>query len=238
MSLKLFRVTEFAESAFFSPQAQRGAVHPAVVALVASVWLASVGNMALWQTLSSGIAPLPEPGSTKLLTGLALGVLAVAAMLVPVSLLCWRWTLKPGITLLLFAAALGTCLLWLQHRAGNPLAIGTDQVTQLLLGPQRQWSRFLNWECGMTLLLVALLPSLLLWRTPVRRIPPGQHVLMNAIFLIAAYALITGATAIKTPMFADVLQKHLHNPSAINPINTLVAAGRLASKQIALPAQQ
>ncbi len=223
MSLQLFRVTEFAESVFFSPQAQRRSVHPAVILLGYALWLAIIGNLALWQSLkASGLATL-----------FTAGLLITTATLMVLAALCWRGTLKLVITLLLFAAALGTCLVWFQQQP-----VDSATLARLVMGPQRGWGKFLNWESALTVLLVALLPAMVLWRVPVKRIAPARHLLMNALFLVAAYALYTGASGLNDPQTSAVLQKHLQDPSTVNPVNTLVAAGRLVSKQIPLPAQQ
>ena len=242
MSLKLFRVTEFAESVFFTPQSQRHAMHPAGVALVAAIWLATVGNLALWQSLwQTLVLALPFgmdalPGQARsVVTLIALPVLLLAVALVPVTLVCWRWTLKPGITLLLFAAALGTCILWQQQATGATAGVTTALLSQLVLGPDRNLGRFFNWECALTVLLVAVLPALLLWRTRVLRVSPARNLLTIAILLVASYALWTGATAIKDTDFQEIMQKHRHDPSGINPINTLLAVGQLVSKKVSLP---
>ena len=233
MSLKLFRVTEFAESVFFTPESQRRAVHPATVVLLAALWLASVGNLALWQSLwQTLLLSLPQgldagPGQGSPASLLALPVLLLAVMLVPVTLVSWRWTLKIGITVLLFAAAFGTCVLWQQQATGATAGVTPALLTQLVLGPDRNLGRFFNWECALTVLLVAVLPTLLLWRIAVRRISLARSILINAIFLIASYAAWTGATAIKDADFQEIVQKHRLDPSGVNPVNTLLAVGQL-----------
>ena len=241
MSLKLFRVTEFAESVFFTPESQRHAVHPATIALLTALWLSSVGNLALWQSLWQtlllslplGMDGMPGQGGPASL--LALPVLVLAVVLVPVTLVCWRWTLKMGITLLLFATALGTCVLWQQQQTGAAAGINSAMLAQLVLGPNRNLGQFFTWACAVTVLLVAVLPAVLLWRVHVRRISFARNLLMNAILLLASYAVWTGATALKDPDFQEILQKYRLDPSSINPVNILCAAGELKSKKIALP---
>lgn len=223
MSLQLFRVTEFAESVFFSPQAQRRSIHPAIILPGSALWLTVIGNLALWQALKSS-----DPDIV-----LTLGLLIFSATLMILAVLCWRSTLKGVVTLMLFAAALGTCLVWFQQQP-----VDSATLTRLVLGPQRGWGKFVTWESTLTLLLVALLPAIVLWRVPIKRIAPGRRLAMNALFLIASYALFMWAISSKDPQTLAVVQKHLQDPASINPINTLVAVARLVSKQITLPAQQ
>lgn len=241
MSLKLFRVTEFAESVFFTPESQRHAVHPAAVVLLTALWLASAGNLALWQSLEQTLL-LALPQSLGTIAGqgntaslLVLPMLLLAVSVVLVTLVCWRWTLKPGITLLLFATAFGTCVLWQQQAIGAALGVTPALLSKLVLGPDRNLGRFLNWECAVTVLLVAVLPALLLWRVRVRRISFTRTLVVNALFLIASYAVWTGATALKDPDFQEIMQKHRLDPSNINPVNTLLAVGDWVSKKVALP---
>ena len=233
MSLKLFRVTEFAESVLFTPEAQRNAVHPATIVVVTALWLASVGNLALWQSLwQTLVLSLPQGLDAGLGQGspaslLALPVLLLAVMLVPVTVVCWRWTLKPGITVLLFASAVGTCVLWQQQATGATAGVTPALLTQLMLGPDRTLGQFFNWECALTVLLVAVLPTVLLWRIAIRRISLARNILINAIFLIAFYSIWTLATALKDPDFQEIVQKHRLDPSFINPVNTVLAVGQL-----------
>ncbi|HRL66397.1 MAG TPA: phosphoethanolamine transferase, partial [Ottowia sp.] len=79
-------------------------ISPFGAALLAALWIAGIGNLALWRSM----ADLPEVANAR---GLAFGIgfgVAIAAIHVALfSLLAWRWTLKPVITLFLLAAAGG-----------------------------------------------------------------------------------------------------------------------------------
>ena len=63
---------------------------PFVAALLAALWIAGIGNLALWRSM----ADLPEVANAR---GLAFGIgfgVAIAAIHVALfSLLAWRWTL-------------------------------------------------------------------------------------------------------------------------------------------------
>lgn len=48
-SLKLFRTTEFALSSFFSPERERAALRPFWAIVLASIWIATLCNLALWR---------------------------------------------------------------------------------------------------------------------------------------------------------------------------------------------
>ena len=51
MALKLFRDTEFASSSLTSHKREELAMHPLGLVALASVWMAVLGNLTLWQTL-------------------------------------------------------------------------------------------------------------------------------------------------------------------------------------------
>ena len=98
MSLKLFHSTSFALSSFFVPEERHRSVSPAWVVILASLWLASTGNLALWRAL----AALPELGNTRgVLFAVGLGLVIAASCGVLLSLLAWRWLLKPVVILCL-----------------------------------------------------------------------------------------------------------------------------------------
>jgi lipid A ethanolaminephosphotransferase len=72
--------------------------------VLAALWVASIGNLALWR----GLAALPELGNARgLLFGLAFALMIGAVHVALSSLLAWRWTLKPMLTVVLLAAAAG-----------------------------------------------------------------------------------------------------------------------------------
>lgn len=119
MALKLFHITEFAESTQLSPETQREALHPFSIVLLSSIWLTLVCNLPLWREF----AQLPDvtPGRWWLAAAWALMmVLGLSALLSP---LCWRRTLRPALTLLLMLAAVNTHLMMTQGTFVNPNAL-------------------------------------------------------------------------------------------------------------------
>ncbi|MGH8859374.1 MAG: phosphoethanolamine transferase, partial [Polaromonas sp.] len=72
--------------------------------VLASLWIATVCNMALWREL----ARLPGLNTGQAVTiSVVLSLVIALASAALLSLLAWRWTLKPAITLFLLSAALG-----------------------------------------------------------------------------------------------------------------------------------
>ena len=185
-SVKLFHVTEFAESLFQSPLAHRTALHPLVMLLLVALWLATAGHWPLWQTLLMHT----EAGAVRPAMALAVFAHLFLGALIWLALTCWRWTFKPAITLLLVWAALGSCAMWLLRAAGEAMSVSPVGLMQFLLKSEN-WSRLLSLPCLLTLVAVFLIPALLIWRTPIRRIPLMVSVASNGLLLVASFGLLT-----------------------------------------------
>lgn len=185
-NVKLFRVTEFAESVFQSPLAHRTSPHPLWVMLGVALWIGTVGHWPLWHTMLLQT----DPGTASPAMTLVLAAQLTLGALLWLSLFGWRWSLKTAITVLLFWAALGACAMWLQRTAGEAVALSPGQLMQFLFKSDN-WARLQSWQCVATLLGVAVVPALLVWRGRIRRIPLLQRWLMVALLLAGCYALLT-----------------------------------------------
>jgi lipid A ethanolaminephosphotransferase len=174
MGLKLFHITEYAESMFLSPESQREAIHPWVVLLVSGLWLTLVGNWGLWRAL----VKLPEFSTASpwgLLITLALMVMCVIGLLLAV--MNWHFTLKPALTLVLLLAAFNTHLLMTQNGfLDSPLIQRMAQDPQAVLRSLRSWSLF------FTVIVLGVAPSIWLWRTSIRRVSFMPNLVQRACF--------------------------------------------------------
>lgn len=213
MSLKLFRSTEFAESSLFSPSVQRIAIHPFWVAGLASAWLVTACNLVLWRELLR----LPETDSAQgLWFGLRLGIAIFAVLCALLSLIAWRWSFKPGITVLLVMAALGTHLM-LTHG----IVIDTTVFGQIFQSRDRTIQIIFSGSFVITLLVLAVLPAVWLWRTPVRRFPEWHSLFQNALFFVTSCMVLAAISLMSTPDFWQLIRDHAPLRQMINPLNTL-----------------
>lgn len=184
MALKLFRSTGY--SSILAPGETHLARHPAWLALAVSLWAGFACNVLLWRA----VAALPD--SAALPRALLLGAFIAAACGLVLGLLGWRKTLKPAATVLLFAAGLSACAIWGQ---ALPLdSIAEVRVSRLLLP---SWATLLRWQVSLLLVVLAVVPTIWVWNTPVRRVPgPKQlganvkSMLVSAVVLAAAGALL------------------------------------------------
>lgn len=183
--VKLFHVTEFAQSMLQSPQSHRSAIHPLWVTLLVALWIATVGHWPLWQTMLLQT----EPGSIRPALTLLLAAQIGLGALFWLALTGWRWLFKTAITGLLIWTALGCCAMGLQLASGDAVAVSPSTLLRFVSQPVN-WGRMLNGQCLLNVLLIAVVPATLIWRSRIRRIPVTSRIVMNAGLLLASYVLL------------------------------------------------
>lgn len=216
MGLRLFHITEFAQSRL-SPAAQRESRHPAPLLLLASLWVAIVGNLPLWREL----ARLPMDSGPLLWIGLCFGLLTTAVLGIVLSLLNWPGVLRSIITVLLWLVALNTLLLWAGHGAlqlNLQPAVWKAALVQLQALP--------TWQLLLGFGLLAVVPSLWLWQIRVRRVALltrlPQNVLLAVIFAGLLALVWLGARQTLLPL----LQDQPRWLELLSPFNTLLSLRR------------
>jgi lipid A ethanolaminephosphotransferase len=181
MALKLFRST--GHSTLLMPGETRLAPHPGWLILATSVWLGVACNVALWRSLAAA--------GSGLRVALAVAGLLGGGGAMVLSVLGWRRTLKPAITILLFLGALVACGVWTQ---GLPIESLWNQRPRALLPA---WTSLLSWQVPALMAVLALLPAVWAWNAPLRRLAgPVQlranmlGMLLGAAVLVTSYLLI------------------------------------------------
>ncbi len=223
-SLKLFRTTEFALSSFFSPERERAALRPFWVIVVASIWIATVCNLALWQLLGR----LSELDNARgVWFGIGFAVMIFAANSALLSLLAWRWTLKPAITLFLLAGAFGTYFM-----LSYGVVIDTPMMVNALQTNPREVGNLVSWRMLGYVLVLGVLPAVWLWRKPLKRLGLGRQLLSNIIVLIASCVVLVVVTAVLFKDLSSVMRNHSQLRYLINPLNSFYALGDIAAKPL------
>ncbi len=183
MALKLFRSTGY--SSILSPGETRLAMHPGWMVAAVSGWIGLVCNVALWRQMWVW----PDDGA-GLVRAIMLGILVGAVCAVVLSVLGWRKTLKPAATLLIFLAALGASKIW-----GEALPVDAtllDKGLSSLLLPS--WASLLRWQVSALLAALAVVPTVWIWHTRVRRLSGPQQLGVNitGVLLATALAIASG----------------------------------------------
>ena len=79
-------------------------MRPATLVLLVTLWISTIGNVALWRAMAA-LPELADGRGLAFMVAFGVGVAALTAL--PLALLAWRWTLKPVLALFLLAAAGG-----------------------------------------------------------------------------------------------------------------------------------
>ena len=133
---------------------------PLWAVLGASLWMALACNAALWRELDR----LGVFGSAKgWAFGLALLMMVTAALGGLLSLLAWRWTLKPVISVAVVLSALASHFMLSYHVVIDPRMVENVLQTDL-----HEAGALLNLRLGGMLLLLALPPLWLVWAQPLK----------------------------------------------------------------------
>ncbi len=190
-------------------------MRPLWLVVLASLWIATVCNVALWREL----ARLPG------LTGGQVAVISIALVLVIalattalLSLLAWRWTLMPAITVFLLSAAFGAYFMM-----AYGVVIDKTMMINTLQTDVRETRDLLNWRLLATVLVLAVLPLVLLWRQKVRRASAARQLLGNFATLAGACVLLVLVVFLFFQSIASVMRNYTHVRYLINPLNSLRA---------------
>lgn len=193
---------------------------PAWLVVGASVWMASVGNLALWREfarLQLGLG-----------FGIGLGLLICALLSALLFTVAWRWTLKPAIAVLLVATAAGAYFMLSYN-----VLIDTTMLVNVWQTDAREAGDLIGWRFIATLLLLGVAPALWVWRMPVHYGSAPRRLAGNAAGLGLALALLlVGTFALFQPL-STTSRNHKPLRFLVNPVNSLYAAGYLAARPFA-----
>lgn len=189
--------------------------NPLTLAVLAGVWLAVLPNWPLWRSLAS----LPETHSARgWLFVAGFGLMIAAVMTALLAFFAWPRWIKGSITFLLLSAALGA------HFMGSYGAvIDSTMMVTVLQTDAREVRDLLNLRLLFNLFVLALLPLLFVWSTPIRRIGAGRQLGRNLLGVSAA--LVVTATLVFL-LFADLsatMRNHKAIRYLVNPLNSLYA---------------
>ncbi|MBA3058132.1 MAG: phosphoethanolamine--lipid A transferase [Gammaproteobacteria bacterium] len=196
--------------------------HPVWLILAASLWMATAGNAPLWRALSQ-LSVFDSLQGWLFATALAL--IIVAALTGLISLLAWRWTLKPVLGLFLLAAAAGAYFMMSYHVVIDPTMI----VNALQTDP-REVRDLLSAKLFISLLLLWALPMLVVWRWPVVHVGWTRRSLHNLLQTVAAVLALALLVLASFSPLSSTLRNHKELRYLINPLNSAYAAGYLAAR--------
>jgi lipid A ethanolaminephosphotransferase len=202
-------------------------IHPVWLMVFTSIWLASLGNIALWQEL----ARLPEMNDWRAAWfGIAFAVLIAALICMLMSLLCWRWTLKPVMALLLTSAALGTYFM-LSYR----VVIDSSMMVNVLQTDLKESLDLFSWKLVVAVLFLAVLPIVVLWRRPVRQLTVLKTIVGNVQLLLVSCIVAAAAVFPIYQDFASSMRNHIQLRFLVNPLNSFYGLAQVAFQPLQNP---
>ncbi|BDU53342.1 phosphoethanolamine--lipid A transferase EptA [Limnohabitans sp. INBF002] len=183
--------------------------------IVASLWLAVLGNLALWKNLLL----LPDlTGWHGVGFGVAFALIIACVVTSLLSLFAWRFTLKPAITLLLLLAAFAT-----HYMLMYGVVVDTPMLVNVLQTDTREARDQLSWQLLGTVMGLAILPIIWLWRQPMTTQPLTQQLLRNAGLFTSALVLAFGTTQLVFQDFSSLMRNYTEMRYQINPLNSIYA---------------
>lgn len=201
-------------------------IHPAWVVVLASAWLATACNVPLWRELTA----LPGQGTLRgWAFVLAFAVIVAAGNAALLSLLAWRWTLKPAVTVLLLMAAFGAYFM-----LAYGIAIDASMLVNVMQTDVKEAGDLLNWRMAATVVALTAPPLLWLYRRPVRRMHAFRHMAHNGALLVGSIVVIVVSLLLVFQDFASTMRNHTKLRYLINPLNSVYALGNIATKPLRL----
>ena len=183
--------------------------------ILSSLWLAVVGNLALWKTLTE----LPDlTGSHGVLFGVAFALIIAGVIASLLSVFAWRYTLKPVITLLLLLAGFAT-----HYMLTYGIVVDTPMVINVFQTDTREARDQLSWQLALTVLVLAVLPMIWLWRQPTPSRPWKQQLLRNGALCLTGLVMSFALLQWVFQDFASLMRNHTQLRYQINPLNSIYA---------------
>ena len=150
-----------------SQTSKSNAWHPVWVALLGSLWLASASNYALWEKIHQ----LPEVNGLRgLAFSVGFAVIITGALTAILSFFNWGQLLKPVLTVFFFSAASGAYFMM-----SYGIVIDSSMITNVIQTDTKEALDLLNWRMLISFGLLGILPSWVLWKTPIKSLRFGQQ---------------------------------------------------------------
>jgi lipid A ethanolaminephosphotransferase len=201
---------------------QTNAWHPAWIALLGSLWLASAGNYALWQQVHQ----LPEVNGLRgLAFTLGFGLIITCALTTLLSLFNWGKLLKPVLTVFFFSAASGAYFMM-----SYGIVIDSTMITNVIQTDTKEALDLFNWRMLVSFAILGLLPAWVLWKTPLKSLRIGQQLLGNALMAVLSIAILFASLLAVFQDFSSIMRNHTQLRYLINPLNSYYAIGMVAAK--------
>lgn len=205
----------------------RFSLRPWMLTLAVSVLLVAVYNMAFWRHLVAATGGLV---AGNLLLYAATFVILVLLLNVTLTLLAFRPLLKPVIILLLCVTSLAS---YFMNHYG--IVIDAAMIQNVFETDPREASELFNWKLAATFLLLGLLPSVLVWRVPLRYASFRRETLSRGSALGISLAVAVSLLLVFFKTFAPTFREHRELRFLLTPLNYIQATNSFVKRKLSRP---
>ena len=204
-----------------------GGWNPLTLAALAALWIASVCNWPLWRAMGA----LSELNSARgMLFVLAFGGMIACATLILLALFAWTRSIKLAIAVFLMSAAL--CA----HFMGSyGVVIDPTMMLNVVQTDVRETRDLVGWPMLLSVLVLAVLPLLVLWRMPMQPLSFGAQLGRNLLTMVLMGALIVGLVIASFADLSSTMRNHKSMRYLINPLNAYFGLAVIAVQANAKP---
>jgi lipid A ethanolaminephosphotransferase len=188
----------------------RPLVSQEVLILLFSVFFAIASNGPFWKA-----ATALHPGHMTFVVSLT-GLLVAANGLL-LSLLVWRWTAKPVLTVLLFTTAMAA-----HYMTTYGVFMDADMVRNVLATDVKESRELMTPSLILPLLLYAVLPAALLWWVRVRDRKVTRTLWVRPLFICALLAGGLASVMLSSADVSAMLRNHREIKYLATPLNYVV----------------
>ena len=191
------------------------AVRPALVIMLASVFLLIGFNAPLWMYLVS----ITEPNGSGMMMRLAFALLIACAFNVLITLFTFGRTLKPTLTLLFFISA-GAAYFMNQYG----VLIDVGMIRNVAQTDRSEVQGLLSASLLGHLLAWGVLPGYVLWKTPIRYRPWPQELVGKGLMVLLCASLMGGVGLLNYKGLSSLFRNHHELRLMVVPSNVIGAS--------------
>ena len=191
--------------------------HPLTLVVFAAAWIAVFCNGSLWSALWA----LPENQSARgvlFIAGFAGMVAALTAAVL--ALLAWRPLVKIAISLFLVAAAFGA-----HFMSTYSVVIDPSMMLNVVQTNPSEVRDLLSGRLAAYVGLLAVLPLLLVWRTPLARLSAVAQIWRNLAAAALALVVLAGLVLALYADLSGTMRNHRTLRYMVNPLTSFFSLG-------------
>ncbi|WP_223448971.1 phosphoethanolamine transferase [Pseudomonas sp. BF-R-19] len=200
------------------------AVRPEWVTLIASTFLLVGFNYVLWQHLFE----ITASDGKGIVMRVAFGAMIFAAFNIVLTLLAFRPVLKPILTLLFMTSA-GVAYFMGQYG----VLIDTGMLRNFAETNATEVRDLLSLKLFVYILLLGVLPSWLLWKTPINYRRWHRELLSKVLVVFASAAVIGGVALVNYQGLSSLFRNHHELRLMVVPSNYIGASAGFLREQVA-----